>query len=514
MNQNSNKRLFINLSANIVSYSANILIAFVLTPYLINTLGKETYSFYPIANNFVAYMCILTNALNSMASRFVTVSIVKGHMDDAQKYVSSILFSNIIMGAILLVPMIGIVSFLDKIMNVPVNILASIRILFTFVFASMIVNIISSVFGVATFVKNRIDLRSIMQLVSGGLKIFLFYTLFKFFTPTIIYVGVVALVVAISESFFQQYYFKRLLSDIKISIKEFSKKHVKTILSSGSWNSVNAIGSLLLTSSSLIMANIIYGAASGGIYSIVNTVPIFINGIISMLVGVFAPTVTYSYAQGNKTELLHDMEKAQSMIGFFSCSVLVVFICLSKFFFMLWTPLENADQLFLLSAITVVPHFFIGCFWSLTNLNIAANKVAMPAIVQLCLGVLNIILVVILSQLFHAGLVTICIVCSSLTLVLVLFFLPLYAAFYLRVSYLTFYKVAFRMIFSTGILIMLFAFLVPHLDLANWFGLVGNGIILGIIALVLNFLFMFNRHTQHNLLIKLKTKLFRCCTKF
>ena len=76
-------------------------------------------------------------------------------MDDAQKYVSSILFSNIIMGAILLIPMIGIVSFLDKIMNVLVNILASIRILFTFVFASMIVNIISSVFGVATFVKNR-----------------------------------------------------------------------------------------------------------------------------------------------------------------------------------------------------------------------------------------------------------------------------------------------------------------------------------------------------------------------
>ena len=246
-----------------------------------------------------------------MYSRFVNVSIVNVKMDDARKYVSSILFSNIIMGTILLVPMVLIVVFLDRIMNVPVNIVASIRLLFLFVFASMLVNIVSSVFGVATFVKNRIDLRSVMQLVSGILKIVLFYSLFKFFTPTIVYVGVVALVVAISESFFQQYYFKKLLLDIKISIRDFSKKHVKTILSSGSWNSVNAIGSLLLTSSSLIMANIIYGAASGGIYSIVNTVPIFINGIISMLVGVFATTVTYSYAKGNKEELLHEMENAQ-----------------------------------------------------------------------------------------------------------------------------------------------------------------------------------------------------------
>lgn len=509
MDQNSNKRLFINLSANIVSYSANILIAFVLTPYLINTLGKETYSFYPIANNFVAYMCILTNALNSMASRFVTVSIVKERFDDAQKYVSSILFSNIIMGTFLLIPMIIIVTFLDKIMNVPINILASIRVLFTFVFASMLVNIISSVFGVATFVKNRIDLRSIMQLVSGFLKIVLFYILFNFFAPTIIYVGVVALVVAISESFFQQYYFKKLLSNIKISIKNFSKKHVKTILSSGSWNSVNAIGSLLLTSSSLIMANIIYGATSGGIYSIVNTVPLFINGIISMLVGVFAPTVTYSYAQGNKAELLHGMEKAQSMIGFFSCSVLVVFICLSKYFFTLWTPSEDANQLFILSVITVIPHFFIGCLWSITNLNIAANKVAKPAIVQLCLGLLNIVFVILLSQFFHTGLITICIVCSLLILVLVLFFLPLYAASYLKVPFFTFYGVAFRMFISTIVIIGLFSLLIPHFQFNTWFHLMGNGIVLGIMALIVNFLLMFNRRMQHNFITKIKSKIYR-----
>ena len=179
MNQIGNKRLIINLSANIVSYSTNILIAFVLTPYLINTLGKETYSFYPIANNFVAYMCILTNALNSMSSRFVMVSYVKGHMEDVKKFISSVLFSNMIMAMLLLIPMVFIVIFINKIMDVPINIIASVRILFAFVFSSLLINILSSVFGVATFVKNRIDLRSIMQLAAGILKILMFYILFK-----------------------------------------------------------------------------------------------------------------------------------------------------------------------------------------------------------------------------------------------------------------------------------------------------------------------------------------------
>lgn len=507
MNPNGNRRLAINLLANIISYSTNILIAFILTPYLINTLGKETYSFYPIANNFVAYMAILTTALNSMAGRFVTVSIVKGYMEDARYFVSSVLFSNIIMGMFLLLPMSAIIIFIDRIMDVPLNIVAAVRILFSFVFASMLIQIFSSVLGVATFVRNRIDLRSAMQLTSGILKIILFYALFKFFSPTIVYVGVVAFIVAISEFLFQRFYFKRLLPEIKISQRYFSVSHVKTVLSSGCWNSVNSIGNLLLVSSSLIMANILYGAASGGIYSIVNTVPLFINGVISMLVGVFAPSITYSFASGRKSELVHTVEKSQAMIGMFACSVIVVFVCLCNRFFQLWTPSEDADLLSKLSFITIMPHFFIGCLWPLTNLNMAANKVAKPALVQLALGVINIIMVVLLSRMFHTGLMTISAVCSFLTVALVLGFMPLYTSYYLKISYATFYKVVLRMMLSALFLIVLFFAVGSQLALDNWFRLLGTGVLMGIVALSVNFMIILNKTTRQRILSKITKRL-------
>ena len=507
MNQIGNKRLIINLSANIVSYSTNILIAFVLTPYLINTLGKETYSFYPIANNFVAYMCILTNALNSMSSRFVMVSYVKGHMEDVKKFISSVLFSNMIMAMLLLIPMVFIIIFIDKIMDVPINIIASVRILFAFVFSSLLINILSSVFGVATFVKNRIDLRSIMQLAAGILKILMFYILFKYFTPTIIYVGIVAFAIALFDSIFQQYYFKKLMPNIKISALDFSIKHIKKIFSSGSWNSINAIGSLLLTSSSLIMANIIFGAAAGGVYSIVNTVPIFINGVISMLVGVFAPTVTYSYALGDKNILLHNMQKAQAIIGMFSCSVLVVFVCLSQDFFSLWVPKEDSYLLFILSTITILPHFFIGCLWPITNLNIAANKVARPAIFQLILGILNILIVITLSHFFNTGIITICIVSTILSLLYVLVFLPIYAAHYLQLPYTTFYKVVIRMLCST-ILLFIFLWQIKEYTVLNsWFKLLEMGAFMGIVSIVINFIFIFDQKMKKNTASLLLAKL-------
>ena len=105
----SKKQISINLVANVISYSSNIVISFVLTPFLIDALGKDVYSFYPIANNIVSYLSILTAALNTMASRFFTVEIVNGNEKEANKYYSSVLASNVVISSIMLIPMIIII---------------------------------------------------------------------------------------------------------------------------------------------------------------------------------------------------------------------------------------------------------------------------------------------------------------------------------------------------------------------------------------------------------------------
>ena len=86
--------------ANIVSYSANIIISFVLTPFLINVIGKETYSFYPMANTIVTYMSVLTNAMNTAASRYVTIALVQEKQEEANKYYSSTLAANLLMATL------------------------------------------------------------------------------------------------------------------------------------------------------------------------------------------------------------------------------------------------------------------------------------------------------------------------------------------------------------------------------------------------------------------------------
>lgn len=486
-----NKRIAINMIANIVSYSSTILISFVLTPYLINTLGKEAYSFYPLANNIVSYMSILSNALNSMSSRFITIEIIKKDYDNANKYFSSIFFANIIMSGILFILMALMVLFLEYILDIPLNLIASVKLLFCFVFASMLVSITTSVFGIATYAKNRIDLRSGNELVVAILRILLFVFLFKFFLPTIVYVGVVAFIIAIVNFIFQKKFTRILLPEIKISVKNFSIKYVKTMLSSGVWNSVNQLGNILLASSSLLLANVLYGASGSGTYSIIQTVPNFINGVITMLTGVFVPVITYRYAQNNKKSMLNEINKAQKLIGLISCSVIAVFIGLSFEFFTLWTPAEDAAFLQIISTITIIPHFIIGSVWPISNLNAVMNRVKTPAIYMICSGVANVVIICLTYMIAAPGIISIPIISSIIQLIWVGVFIPMYPCEKLGVKKYYFYTPLVRMCIG-GIVVVLLTYMIKSYFVINsWLMFFTVGIICGALALAINFVFMY-----------------------
>lgn len=478
------KQIGINMIANIISYSSNILISFVLTPFLINTLGKDTYSFYPIANTMVSYMSILTNSMNSIASRFVTVSLVKGDEKEANKYYSSVLATNALLGIILLVPMILVVVFLDKFMEIPINSVAAVKALFSFVFAAAIVNILGSILGIATFSKNRIDLRSLRELVTALLRLVLFVVLYKFLPASIVYVGIVTLTVALVNLLFQYKYTKMLLPEIHVSKSNISISHTKELFSSSVWNMVNTFGNNLLASMSLILANMLYGAAASGTYSIVQTVPSFINGIISMFVGVFYPIITYRYAENDKKGLISEINHAQKIIGAFACATIVVFSALASEFFTLWTPGEDCNYLSLLSLLTILPHMCIACLWSLTNLNVVMNKLKIPALFTLTIGVLNVTIAYITYKVANPGLLSLPIISSLLQIVWIGIFIPQYACRNLQVKWNTFYGPLGRAV-CCGVPVAIFVLVMKKFFiLDSWIKFILFGGIMGGITLI------------------------------
>ena len=150
-----NKHLIINMAASVISFAVNLGINLFLTPYIIRQLGSEAYSFIPISNNFIQYINILTAALNAMASRFITIELERDNIKSANKYFTSVLYANTILSTILVLPSIFLILNINKVLDVPIEILSDVQITFSFVAINLAISLIGNVFSVATFAKNK-----------------------------------------------------------------------------------------------------------------------------------------------------------------------------------------------------------------------------------------------------------------------------------------------------------------------------------------------------------------------
>lgn len=509
MQKSTNKQLTINLIANIISYSTNIIISFFLTPYLIKVLGKETYSFYPMANNFVTYMSIITVALNSMASRFITIEISKNNIHKANIYFSSVFYSNIIMSIVLLIPMCLIVLFLDSIVNIPFDLVCTIKILFSLVFISMLINIITSVFSVAVFAKNRIDLRSLGDIFQSLLKVSLYLILFFCFKPTIIYVGIVSVILSITYFIIHSFYTRKLMPEMHISFAYFDLSAIKEILLSGVWNSVYQIGSSLMFSLAILYCNVLVSPAAGGEYSIIQTIPNFINGVISMLSAVFLPVITQTYATKSIDSVIYEIKKSQKVMGMITNIPIAVFIAVGVEFYQLWVPGENSIRLHILSVLTIVHLIIIGVSWTLSNLNTVLNKVKIPSLYMILSGILNFIMVLFLTRKTNLGIYAIPLSSCFILLIWAGVFIPVYPCIVLNISKRTFYPSIIKAIISSIIIFLFTLFIKNYISIYSWLTLFVVCFIGGIFGLFINFIIVFSNKEKKVFLNRLKKQLIK-----
>ena len=138
----SKKRFAINSFAQVFAFLVSISITFFLTPYIVGKLGASAYGFVGLASNFVSYAAIITTALNSMAGRFITISIHQNRIEEARKYFSSVFFANIILVSIISIISILLLFHLEYILDIPNNLMNDVKMLFGFIFLNFFISII------------------------------------------------------------------------------------------------------------------------------------------------------------------------------------------------------------------------------------------------------------------------------------------------------------------------------------------------------------------------------------
>lgn len=448
------KQNALNIISAALSFVVGFGVSFFLSPYLLKTLGREAYSFYPLSTNITNMMTAASSALNSMACRFITISLINKNNEDADKYYASTLFVDFIYSVVLIVASAIFLALLPVFLKVPAELLTSVRLLFAFTISAAIVNIVATVFGVATFATNRIDLRSIREIACSLLRMLLFFLLYGLLPANLCYVGVVALAISVLSMLVQMFFTKKLLPSMSFSRRNVSKIHVKRIFMSSLWVTINSIGNTFLSGFTLIVLNRAYGPEIKSGVSIAMTIPTLLGGVITTIVGVFYPYITKAVADEDYPALKEAIKKAQLYCGVFSCAVIAVFSVFSESFYRLWVPTEDASALTEATFYTLAPYLPTSLFWVATYVNTATNDLKVPAIAMSVFGVVNVALQVLLAF-FKVHYLWIVFVCSTLQILFNAIFLPLYTAKTISGKWFDFYVLPLKIL---AITILVFGF--------------------------------------------------------
>ncbi|XME03218.1 MATE family efflux transporter [Lachnospiraceae bacterium C1.1] len=491
-----------------MSFFVNLGINFILAPFLTKSIGKEIYGFVNLAFQMTGYITIVTNALNAMLGRFITLNVGKKDYESARSYFSSAIIANMTISAVCFLPVTVSILYLNHWLDVPASNILDVQLLWTFIFLDFFAGLVTSGTGVSTYVSNRLDLSARKSMESNILRAVMLFCLFTFFPSRVWYVGVTKFVTGFYIILANVYYKKKLTPELYFSKELVRLSSILSLIKTGIWNSVQQLSSILVNGCDTLITNLYIDAASMTLMSFAKTIPNYLMSIIGIVCGSFGPQLTLLYGKGDMNEFVKQVKSAIKVCGFI-CSVPILgFVVFGTNFFSLWLPTLNSGEINtiqILSIMILAQTIFDVYIYPLYTVNQITAKLRLPVFVSLGIGVANIIGSIWLCTHSNMGVYAIQIVSSILLTARVFFFAPIYAAHILGQKWWTFYLPLFRGAFSSAVIVVVFVSISRFVVIHSWLMLALVGIICGIIGYAINYVIVLNKEERvivKNMLMK------------
>lgn len=506
----SKRQVTRNLIYNTVSFVINFGISFFFTPYLIRVVGKEAYSFFPLVNNIIGYTSILTAAVGSMGGRFITMKFYKNDIEGANQYFNSVWVANFALSVLFTLVSVFAIVFITDILTVPEELESEVRWLFGFGTISLVIGLITGIFGMGAYVKNRLDMCASRSVLTNVIRVLLILVLFYLFKPSIVYMSLSAFIAGLMGMYFNLSFKRMLLPELTFNPRKyFSWSKIVEVTGAGIWNSLNQLGSVLLNQVDLLITNLFIGAAATADFAIAKTAPALILSLLAMLSGTFMPQFNIQYAKGQMEDLVKTVSRSISFVSLIIGIPMGFLVVFGKSFFGLWVPDIDSDTLYWLSALSIAPLIIGASINPVYGLFAVTNRLKVPTIVLLLGSSLQTLVIFIVIKTTDLGIWAIPIVAGIQTILRNTLFTTAYGGICLGLSWKTFFPAMFKGIFGMLVVITVSYCMQLFVEIDNWFSFFAVLSVVGVISICLNFFIIFDSQDREITINMLRSKLIR-----
>jgi len=499
------KQIGINVIMQVFAFLLGLGITFFLTPYIIAKLGVDAYGFFPMANTMVSYATIITVAVGSMSARFVAVAYHEGNLDKAKIYFSTTHYVNIVIAIFLSIISLIVVIFLDRLINIPKELVTPVKFLFAFVFFSSNFVYALSAYKISTFVKNRIEIDAYINIIKSIMRVIVLLLLFSFFKPNIAFVGLASAVIFIFEAVSYIRIKNKLIPDIQVDAHYYRPSVLKELIRPGVWNSLGQINTIIIIGLDLIIANLLLGSERSGVLAVAKNIPSYAYGLSSIIAVSFTPSLTKAYAK-SQDSLYDNLKQSFLMLIVFGSLIIGGVLVLGDIFYRLWIPDLDSTELQILTILTMLPLALSYGVLTFSSVFIIQNKVKLNALMNFGVALLSVATTITLVKYTHLGLYAIAGVSSVYVIILQMVFSMPYVSKLLNKKWYTLYPEVFKSIASVAVVALVGFGARQLIAVDSWSMFLVCALLTAAVSLFINIMLFLSAESKRALWAKLKTR--------
>lgn len=402
------KNTLINICAALITFIVQMIISLWLTPFVVSRLGEDAYGFINFANNFVAYASLLSVALNSMASRYISITYNTNNFLDAQKYFCSVLIANSVLYGFLLIISMFFIWKMEIIINVPIEILFQVKITFLLSFINMGTSLVGTVYTAAAFTTNKMHYASVVQVLSNVVKCAIVFILFSYLPTKVYYLSIATLVAGLVTIVGNYKVTRILFPNFRFSLKLFDLHKIIILFKSGSWILISNISNLFLNGFDLLLSNLFISAAIMGRLSIAKQIPLALSSALGILSNIFSSELTKEYAVNGDENIIASAKEQLKILTFFFTVPYAGIIAVGPDFLRLWLKNARYSQddlynIYVLIIIILLDIIVSTYMYSIHSIFIALDKVKIYSKILLVSSIISIIMTVVLLSATKLG---------------------------------------------------------------------------------------------------------------
>jgi O-antigen/teichoic acid export membrane protein len=343
MTSTSNSRLLSNSIINNLGTIIQVIIALVLTPFLIKSLGDTQYGIWTIVAGLSGYMSLLDFGIASAVTRFVSKHHEKKEIKEINVTISSALAMFLVISSILvgISPIISqaVVHFIE-IDTALIPVISALIIIVSF---DMAIFILSGVLRGALSGFQRYDITTYIYIVSALYKAIALVVVLKMGFG-LVGMGIISLTANAISAFLFIITLKNIYPFISIAPRYISKSAIKRIYTYGKYTFIGMISNQIIYYSDTFIVAYFLGAAAVTYYTIPWSLAEYSKQLFLAVGRAFVPAFSSHDAGERHAEISKLYLDGTRYMLIFSNLFCIGFLCLGGEFISIWLGPEYKEK--------------------------------------------------------------------------------------------------------------------------------------------------------------------------